>query len=112
MRGTGATTLTVDRWSLVDVTWEQSIPTGSYVCVGLGAQSANCIGARLSFDNQSDRPGCVGMSSVENREHQMFRKGGLGTFGLFTSTSLPEVEFLADTADTTQEVYLDFVRVG
>ena len=112
MRGTGTTTLVADRWTLTAITWEQSLPTGTFICVGLGAQSANCIGARLSFDNQADRPGCVGMSAVTNREHQMFRKGGLGAWGMFTSTSLPEVEFLADVADAAQVVYLDFVRVG
>jgi len=112
MQGTGTTTLTALGWTSVAITWQDSLPAGVYQCVGLAALSATCIAARLTFENQWERPGCFGASGVTVQEPRLFQKGELGVFGNFNSYRLPGVEFFAVSADTAETVYLDFIKVG
>jgi hypothetical protein len=112
MRGTGTTTVTANGWSQAAITWQDTLPAGNYQAVGLEFISTTAIAARLIFEQQQDRPGCVGTAIDGNITHPMFLKGGLGAWGMFTANRLPNVEVLCDSADTAQEVFLDFVRVG
>ena len=112
MRGTGTTTLTALGWTSTAITWSDSLPAGLYYCVGLHAISATCLAARLTFENQWERPGCVGISGPTAQERNYFTMGRMGVFGQFSSYRLPSVEFLAVSADTAETVFLDFIRVG
>ena len=112
LRGTGATTQAALGWTQVAVTWSDSLPSGSYVCVGMAAFAATCVGARLTFEGQWERPGCVGTDLVTSNEGEYFHRGNLGVFGNFHSYRMPSVEFLSVSADTAQEIYLDLIRVG
>lgn len=112
MRGTGGTTVTAGAWSLVTVTWQDTLPAGNYVVTGFEAVGVTCCAARLIFEDSVSRPGCVGQSLVSGNNNPMFRKGGLGAWGRFTGNRMPNVEFLCNAADTAQEMFLDFVRVG
>ena len=112
LRGTGTTTLTALGWTLTAITWSDSLPTGNYVAVGLSAFSATCIAARLTFEGQWERPGCIGTDLVTSQEYPFFHLGNLGVWGNFHSYRMPSVEFLAVSADTAQTVFLDLIRVG
>lgn len=112
MLGTGTTTVTAGAWSLVTVTWADTLPTGQYACVGAEFVGATCIAGRLIFEEQWDRPGGLGQSLVSGNGPMLFRKGGLGIWGRFNANRMPNVQFLCNAADTAQSIFLDFIRVG
>ena len=112
IRGTAATTLTVEQWSLLAVTWADTLPAGRYACVGLHAVSTGAVGARCIFEDQVLRPGSIGFALESAIPHPMFLKGGLGVWGYFTGNRMPNVEVLSISADTAETVYLEFIRVG
>lgn len=112
MRGTGTTTVTASAWSLCPMTWQDTLPAGSYAAVGLNFVSTTAIAARLIFEQQIDRPGCIGSAADGNLIPPLFNMGNLGSWGTFTGNRLPNIEVLCNSADTAQEVFLDFIRIG
>lgn len=112
MRGTGATTVTANAWTSCPITWADTLPAGRYACVGLQAAGATAILSRMVFNGQFFRPGCLAQTNVWDNGHPMFRMGNIGVFGYFDSTRMPTIQFLCDSADTSQEVYMDIVRIG
>lgn len=111
LRGTSTTTAVASAWTQTATTWQDTLPGGNFVCVGLQAQSTNLIAARLIFPNQAERPGVLGQNAVTNQTMFRGQKGPLGVLGRFASTFLPIVEVLADAADASFEFYLDIIRV-
>lgn len=112
MRGTGTTTLVAGAWTLATITWQDTLPAGKYACVGFEYIGVTAISARLVFEEQWERPGTLGAGLVSSSGLPIFRKGGLGIWGYFNANRMPNVECLANAADTAEEVYLDLVRVG
>lgn len=112
MRGTGTTTCVAGGWTQCAITWQDVLPAGKYAVVGLAGIAATGIAARLILEESFWRPGCVASGLVSSSNSDIFVKGGLGTWGYFTGNRMPNLEFLCNAADTAQEVYLDFVRVG
>jgi hypothetical protein len=112
MRGTAAATLTAGAWTLGTVTWQDTLPNGLYACVGFQYFGTTGLAARLIFEEQVERPGCIGAGLVTSQQHPMFSKGGLGVWGRFNANRMPNIEFLGNAADTAQEVYLDFIRIS
>ena len=112
LRGTATTTLTVASWSTLSVTWADTLPAGQYAVVGLVGQSANAIAARLIFDGQSERPGSVSVNALTDQIPDMNVKGGLGVWGRFRSTAMPQVQILSDVADTSETILMDIVRLA
>ncbi len=112
LRGTGSVTVTAAAWTQCAITWQDNLPAGQYAAIGMEFYSATAIAARLIFGNQVDRPGCIGITALSHITHPMFRRGGLGLWGGFPNTRMPSLEVLCSGADTTQEVYLDLVRIG
>lgn len=112
MRGTGTTTVTAGAWSLVTVTWQDTLPTGLYAVVGCNFIGTTCIAGRLVFEEQWERAGGLGQSLATGAGPRWFDKGGLGIWGRFNANRMPSVEFLCNAADTAQEIYLDFIRIG
>lgn len=112
MRGTGTTTAVAGSWTNVAVTWQDTLPNGQYAVVGLGAVGVTMIAARLIFEDQVMRPGCLAQSLVSGNSPPLFRQGGLGIWGRFNAYRIPSVEVLCNAADTAQEFYLHLCRVG
>lgn len=112
MRGTGATTLTAGAWSLVTVTWQDTLPVGKYAVVGFEYVGTTALAARLIFEELVERPGCIGSALVSQSGDKMFKKGGMGRWGTFDANRMPNVECLANAADTAQEFYLDIIKIG
>ena len=112
VRATGATTLTAYAWSNVALTFTQTLPAGRYAVVGMKAESAGCIAARLVFVGGMWRPGCIGSDHVSDLSPEIFRHGALGVWGEFEHAQPPTVDFLSISADTSQVVYLDLVKTS
>lgn len=112
MRGTGTTTLTAGGWTQVTMTWQDTLPVGTYVVVGMQYVGVTALAARLIPEDQIWRPGCVGTGLTTSQTHPMFMKGGLGVWCQFNANRMPNVECLANAADTAEEIFLDFIRVG
>lgn len=112
LRGTSTTAAVDAAWTQLTATWQDTLPGGSYICVGFKCQATNLIGARLIFPNQVERPGVLGQNAITNQD--MFRgaKGPQGVLGRFTSTYLPFVEVLDDGTDNSFEFYIDFMRAA
>ncbi len=114
-RATGTTVLGVLVWTLVPFIFAEALPRGRYQVVGLRAQSAGLIAARLVFAGGPSaqapwRPGVVGTNTDRHLEHPMFRYGQLGNFGEFEDTAPPQVECLSTTADAAETFYLDLIQ--
>jgi len=112
MRGTGTTTVTAGAWTQAIITWQDTLPAGTYVVVGLEAVSVTGIAARLIFEEQWERPGTICQSLTTGNGSVIFRKGGLGAWGRFNANRMPSIQFLCNAADTAQEVFLEFIRVA
>lgn len=120
-RFTNGSTLTTDAWTngALTASVPASVPQGDYAVVGMAARSAGLIAARLVFPthkfNPKDmlRPGCIGRDNPQDIiEGDLFRKGRLGgVWGYFNANNLPTVDFLSISADTSQVVLLDCIKV-
>lgn len=114
IRATSGTTVTANAWSTCVLALDDELPNGVYAIVGMRVQGATCVAARVNFlgGDQPWRPGVPGSVLVSDIQAGMFRHGGMGVFGTFPTTQLPQIEVLCNAADTAQVVYLDVVRVG
>lgn len=113
IRGTGVATLTANAWSNINpVVWNNNLPNGLYAVVGAVFQSATCLAGRIIFENTPYRPGGIGQLLVTDWTDSLFRVGNLGVWGTFHNYAMPQIEYLASAADTTQTVFLDLVKIG
>lgn len=111
IRCTGTATLVASAWSLVALTMGQQLEAGTYAIVGMRATSAGAIAARLVIPGSQYRPGCIAYDASSDVEDAAFRRGGLGKWGEFDHRSIPQVEFLSVSADTSEVVFLDVVKI-
>lgn len=112
MRGTATTTLVAGAWTTLTVTWEDSLPRGTYAIVGGVAFGVSPIAFRFILDNQVLRPGGLGITTETNRTHKMFLNGGLGVWGRFDNEAFPDIEVFAAAADTAQTIYMQYMKVA
>lgn len=109
VRATSSTTLTAYAWTNGSLTFDQTLPAGKYRIIGMRAQSAGLIAARLVIPGFAWRPGVIGFDSNADIDPLRFRFGGMGVLGEFSHDSPPTVDFLSSSADTSEEVWLDLV---
>ena len=113
IRGTATATLVINAWTqLGTITWQNSLPTGTYAIVGAEAFSAGGKAFRITCENQVPRPGGLATLLETNRTHPIFRMGNLGEWGRFHNYAMPTFEMISASADTAESVYLDLVKVG
>lgn len=112
LRGTGTTVVAAAAWSTCNITWDQVLEAGYYLCVGARFISVTGVAGRLNFQGQQNRPGGIAVASAALRGPERFRRGGMGVWGRFEALSMPQVEFFCTAADTAQTVHLDLQRVG
>jgi hypothetical protein len=119
VRATSSTTLTAFNWTATTLTFDNTLPVGSYAVVGMVALSATGILARVAFPGYAWRMGVIAGANTTVNRPDYFRLGRFGTFGAgqyhswgaFISTSPPQVEFLANAADTSETVLFDLVKL-
>jgi hypothetical protein len=112
VRATSSTTLSAYAWTNGTITFDQTLPAGRYQVVGMRAVSNGLIAARLVIPGFAWRPGVVGFDAVGDVEPLRFRYGNMGILGEFTHDSPPSVDFLSVSADTSEVVFLDLVKVA
>jgi hypothetical protein len=115
MRATATLTLTVGTWVSGNLTFDQSLPNGTYEVVGMQATVADAMFARLIFPGGINyRPGVpVSEAYGDYVNPPVFRFGNFGSFGRFVSTAQPLIEVLGHTAGAEAGVYLlDLIKVS
>lgn len=112
IRGTSTTASVALTWTTLATTWADTLPDGRYAVVGLELIAATSVAARIIFEEQQWRPGCLGVAAVGSRNDQMFRKGGLGLWGTFNSWAMPQIQVLNTAAVAVHTAYMDLVRVA
>lgn len=112
VRATASTTLVAFEWSLCPVTLTQQLEAGRYAIVGMKAISAGAIAARLVIPGSEFRPGVIASDVLGAVALTQFRYAHRGSAGEFEHTFVPQVEFLSVSADTSEEIYLDIIKVA
>ncbi|MDD4985361.1 MAG: hypothetical protein PHQ43_06165 [Dehalococcoidales bacterium] len=111
VKATSATTLVAYQWHLCPLTLSQQLEAGRYAIVGMRAEAAGAIAARLVIPGSEFRPGVIACDAGGDDGAGLFREGRFGLFGEFEHTFIPQVEFLSASADTAETVFLDVVKV-
>lgn len=116
IRATGTTTLVVSTWTAVPLTFESSLPAGTYALVGLVGMSASAIAVRARMRGQEFRPGVPAFAGAEAAAVDFDPASHwplMGyNMGAFKSTEIPEIEYLSLVADTAETVFLYAIRTG
>lgn len=115
MRATATITLTVGTWVSANLTFDQSLPNGTYEVVGMQATMTNLMFARLIFPGGINyRPGVPGTVTYGDYVNpQVFRFGNFGSYGRFVSTAQPLIEVMGLAAGSQAGVFLlDLIKVS
>lgn len=110
VRATSAVQLAANTWVNGNLTFAQTLPTGTYQVVGMRARGTNLVAARLVFVGAPFRPGVAAVNAIGNVDPYQFRFGNMGVFGQFDNTTPPTVDCLGVT-DAAQVYDFDFIRV-
>ncbi len=115
VRADSAQLLVISQWTNGAIVFAENLPRGRYRVVGMRAQSAGLVAARLVFVGTGAqgawRPGVLGTNSDSHLEYPGFRMGAWGPFGEFEDTDTPTVDYLSTTADAAEVLYLDLEQV-
>jgi len=111
VRATGSTTLTAYAWTNGALTFTQTLPAGRYQLVGARCQSTGLIAFRFVFPGYAWRPGAIGFDADSDLEPACFRLGRFGVWGEFDHDAPPTVDWLSRTADTSEVLHLDLIKV-
>jgi hypothetical protein len=76
------------------------------------AESAGAIAARLVLPGSAYRPGVIAYDAGSDVEIEKFRMGNNGSLGEFSHQFIPAAEFFAASADTSEVVYLDVIKIA
>lgn len=109
VRATGAAALAAGTWVNTAITFNTTLPAGSYDIVGLRAQGANLIASRLVLIGATFRPGVPASSSPANDLFPDWRYGRVGTLGSFDTNQPPTMDCIGAT-DAAQEFILDLIK--
>lgn len=107
-------TATANAWTpYTDVTWEQTLPSGTYAIIGMDHWGATAAAARLILAGSRYRPGVYAhVNAAASEGNGLFLQGRLGVLGYFTNQQLPGVEVLCTGADTSFDGVIRVVRIG
>lgn len=111
-RATSTTTATANAWTTLAYTLESQLIAGQYAVVAIECISTTCLAARLIFDNQYWRPGCVGLNTVAQEWPDYLYRYPLGVMGRFVTTNAPRIQVFCSAADASFEIYLHTIRVS
>jgi len=110
-RFTSAITGSANIWNAGTMTPDLQLPPGRYACIGMSSWGANLIAARLVPADGGPRPGVLSLQSAGGNDMAFARFGSMGTLVEFEHTAIPTLEMIATAAGTTQETYLDLVKI-
>jgi len=112
VKASGSTTLVANQWTSVKIVPEIQLEAGSYQLLGFIPISANCIYARVLITGQVARPGYPGIKASDDYDlkiEEFEERYPFQNCGVFPHTAIPEFQFLASSADSSEIVYM-FLR--
>lgn len=114
VHATGTTTLTANGWTSVALTLDNGLDGGQYAIVGATAFSAGALAFRFipRGGGNPKRPGGFACQARDFYPPLAQRYGGWGMWMNFANTAVPAAEFFSVSADTSEEVFLDLVKIG
>lgn len=112
LRTTNTSTLTANAWTNGTLTLDQTLLKGTYALIGARYSSTGGQAFRFVPVGGAYRPGGLGVDTDTDQEPNFQRRGGLGVWFTFDSDNVPTVDFLSNSADTSQVVDLDLVHIG
>ncbi len=118
IRATATKTLTANAWTNTSITPDTSLEAGSYSLVGFLPISANIYAARAVITGQPVRPAGIGFAGTEavaadlDSTYVLIGPFMFKDLGRFTHTTIPTFDFLSNTADTAETVFLYVIKLG
>lgn len=112
LHGTSTTAATANAWTQVTVSWDQTIPSGTYLVVGSQHQSTNAIAHRWYFRYKPNKPGFLSLTSLGNMTDPSYYFGGWGALGRFDTTAYPFLEVLCNAADASHDIVMNMIKIG
>lgn len=111
IRATAGITSVEAVWTSGPLTFSQTLPVGTYQIVGMRAQGAGLLAARLVLVGATHRPGVQGVVTLDSLDVALHRFGHMGVFGEFHTNTPPTVEVMGRSG-TAQNFAFDLIRVG
>lgn len=111
VRCTSTTTLTPYAWSLCNLNFTQQLPAGKWAIVGARMFGASAIVFRFVLPGSAHRPGGIAFTSEAQTQVFINEPAVLGKWGEFDHRFPPQMEVIADAADTSQVVYIALVKM-
>lgn len=111
VQATGAAALADGAWVNTALTFQTVLPAGTYQVVGLRAQGANLVAARIVFVGAAFRPGVPAEVAQANQYFPWTRMGAMGVLGQFDVDQPPTIDCLGNT-DAAQVFALDLIQTG
>lgn len=111
VRGTLAASAAAGAWNASAITFDQTLPVGTYDIVGFRVSGTGLAAGRLIFIGPSavTRPGAPAQNADSDIGLAEYRQGRAGVLGTFPSVNPPSVEVLGGTS-TSQVVVLDLIK--
>lgn len=99
-------------WTSLALTWDVTLPEGTYAVIGFTHVSGSPIAARLVFPGSPFKPATISTSDTVYRTHAAFYEGRFGVFGKFAAFAPPSLEVLCSGAISAHQIYVRVVRIG
>jgi hypothetical protein len=112
LHGTSTTAAVANAWTQLNVTWDQTIPAGTYTVVGSQHQSTNALAHRLYFRTRPNKPGMLSITSLGNMTDASYYFGGWGSLGQFNTVAYPFIEVLCNAADAVHDIVMNMIKTG
>jgi hypothetical protein len=112
LHGTSTTAAVSLTWTQLTVTWDQTIPAGTYAVVGTQHQSTNALAHRVHFLDQIWRPGFASLTALGNISEPSYYYGGWGKLGQFVTYAYPFIEVLVNGTDNAHDIVMNIVKVA
>lgn len=112
LHGVSTSTANANAWTQIGITWDQTIPAGTYTVIGTQHQSATAICHRLNFRQKGLRPGFLSLNSLGNMTDPSYYFGGWGSLGTFTTTVYPFFEVFCNGADAAHDICMTMIKTG
>lgn len=112
LHGTSTTAAVSQTWTQLSITYDQTLPAGTYAMIGSQVQSTNAIAHRWFFKDQILRPGFTSLTSLGNISEPSFYYGGWGRMGQFNTYTFPALEVFVNGTDNSHDVTMNIIKIG
>lgn len=110
---TSSTAAVANQWTLVTLALSQVLPEGAYAMIGSEVVSTNAIAHRWTFWGQFYRPGFPSATSFTNvQQYPGIRDYRNGLLGKFSNVTLPNLEVLCNTTDSSHTGFMHVLKVA